>query len=87
MIDMMMLLLLMQLHAPKSLNDQPIPSISQFTTLLEKEEANKNKNKMIDHHRRRHHGLDLDFSSAIQEVMVIWVMEVVALDSGGMMII
>jgi hypothetical protein len=42
---------------------------------------------MIDYHRRRHHGLDLDFSSVIQKVMVIWVMEVVALDSGGMMMI
>jgi hypothetical protein len=39
MIDMMTLLVLLQLHAPKSLNDQPIPSISQFTTLVEKDEA------------------------------------------------
>jgi hypothetical protein len=48
MIDMLLLLLLLQLHAPKSLNDQPIPSISQFTTLLEKDEAKQKQEQEQD---------------------------------------
>ncbi len=50
MIDMMtlLLLLLLQLHAPKSLNDQPIPSISQFTTLVEKDEAKQKQEQEQD---------------------------------------
>jgi hypothetical protein len=46
MIDMLLLLLL--LHAPKCLNDQPIASISQFTTLLEKDEAKQEQEQEQD---------------------------------------
>jgi hypothetical protein len=43
MIDMLLLL-----HAPKCLNDQPIASISQFTTLLEKDEAKQKQEQEQD---------------------------------------